>query len=125
MRALVFDKPGRLAAVEQIGDPRGLAAFCAEPVELLAGAEEEQEPVAQLFDFLVQFRAHKERAGRNPPILFVEQPALRQGGVNRAGALLRAHVRILSAWRINSSALGADSNKSKTRRTALCASTCL
>ena len=95
--ALIGYQFGRLAPVQEIRNPRMQAAFCAEPVELFAGAEEQQQPVTELFDFFLKFCVQRKRAGRNPPFLFVKQSTLRQGIVDCSNAFLRIHERIFRA----------------------------
>ena len=121
------DQFGRFAAIEEIGDPGGFASVHAEAVQLIAGADEKREPVAELVEFPGQLFLKRKRIRRDPPGFFVEESAFRQRGLDRFRALqfFGAHARIFKASRTSSSVGGVPVFPVRACLTALCASTCL
>ena len=125
MFSLEGDELGRLAGVQQIGHPRGLAAFHALAIKLVAGAQEEGEAVSEFLEFVRQPSWQTKRCWCDAPFLFMKKPACGHGGLDGARRFQRTHESTLSAWRMSSSEVGVPSPVFSTARIALCASTCL
>ena len=83
---------GGLPAVEVRGDPTGLLALDAELVEEVAGALEEVQAVAELFEFVNEPVAQRKGAGRKQPFLLREEAL---GGERLAD---RAHPSEAVVW---------------------------
>ena len=115
----------RLARIEEIGHPRRLTAFHALAVKLVAGSQKKHETITELLEFQRESIRQRKGCRGDAPFLFMKETTLGHGGTDGTGRFKRAHERIFSAWRINSSEVGISSPVFITARIALWASTCL
>ncbi len=78
-----FHQFGRFAPVEQFGDPAGLLPLDALEIELVAGAHEELEPVAEFLQGVGKNARNGERLRRHEPFFAVEKPGFGSRSPNK------------------------------------------
>ena len=89
LAAGVGDEFGRFAAVEVVGDPRGLLAGDGAVVKLVAGALEKVEPVAELGELVGEAGVDDEGLGGDEPVFVGKKPLGRLGGADGGDAVGR------------------------------------
>ena len=71
-----LDQLRRFPGIEITRDPRGLLAFDALLVELIAGALKNEEPMAELFEFRFEFWLDRKRSGESSQSFSAKRPSV-------------------------------------------------